>query len=683
MKYLVKLLVLTIFFFCTSCTQKKEITWKIADNPILTEWSAKVDPLNPWPEYPRPYLERKDWENLNGLWQYSITPKDERPETWDGQILVPYPIESALSGVRKRVSEMENLWYKRTFIIPSAWKKKHILLNFEACDWETMVWIDGNEAGIHRGGYDPFVFDITGLLADQKVHELLVCVWDPTNRGPQPRGKQVANPSGIWYTPTTGIWQTVWLEPVNDSYISSFRTTTDAINGTITFKAVVTNAPESQVVFSVINNEITAGTATGKPGQEVTVEIDNPVLWSPEKPFLYDVIIELKEGKKVIDKVNSYAGIRKISISKKEDGFTRILLNNEFIWQNGPLDQGFWPDGIYTPPTEEAMVFDIEMTKKMGFNMLRKHVKVENRRFYYWCDKLGILVWQDMPSGDKYINRSMPDISKSKEAADQFEFELRQLIETKYNHPSIIIWVAFNEGWGQFDTERITKLITEYDPTRLVNSASGWTDRGTGNINDIHHYPDPIVPDAQEDRAIVLGEFGGLGLPVQGHTWEQKNWGYRNMEDTIQLLERYEMYYDQVDMFVKENGLSATVYTQTTDVETETNGLMTYDRKVNKMGVENVFKANHNIIPPSLVSPFNIFSDIYVAEFSNNRPGGTIFYTSDGSEPDENSKQYSEPFTLSATTTIKVFTRWNDGKSRTATYIIEKKEEIPLSDSND
>jgi hypothetical protein len=243
------------------------------------------------------------------------------------------------------------------------------------------------------------------------------------------------------------------------------------------------------------------------------------------------------------------------------------------------------------------MVYDLEMTKKMGFNMLRKHVKVENRIFYYWCDKLGILVWQDMPSGDKSIDGNQPDIEKSKEATEQYEFELKRMIETKYNHPSIIMWVPFNEGWGQFETGRITQLISDYDPTRLVNSASGWTDRGTGSVNDIHHYPDPVVPPAEEKRAIVLGEFGGLGLPVQNHTWKQKNWGYRNMEDTLELLSRYKSYYDQVHRFVKENGLSATIYTQTTDVETETNGLMTYDRKINKMGVENVFKANSDIIP--------------------------------------------------------------------------------------
>jgi hypothetical protein len=371
--------------------------------------------------------------------------------------------------------------------------------------------------------------------------------------------------------------------------------------------------------------------------------------------------------------VKSYTGIRKISIGKTADGFTRMLLNNEFIYQNGPLDQGFWPDGIYTPPTEDAMVYDLRMIKKMGFNMLRKHIKVENRIFYYWCDKLGILVWQDMPSGDESISGNLPDIKKSKEATIQFELELKRMIETKYNHPSIIMWVPFNEGWGQFETGRITGLIADYDPTRLVNSSSGWTDRGTGNINDIHHYPDPAVQPAEENRAIVLGEFGGLGLPLQGHTWEQKNWGYRNMDDTLQLLSRYESYFDMVHRFIKENGLSATIYTQTTDVETETNGLMTYDRKINKMGVENVFKANHNIIPPSITSPVRMFTDEYTVELKNYRDDGKIFYTIDGSDPSEISTQYIRPFKITETTTIKAFTKWNDSQSRSISYVIEKK----------
>jgi hypothetical protein len=671
--------IILFFILSVSCTRNNEISWKLADNPILTKWATDVDPLKPWLQYPRPDMVRNKWINLNGLWDYAITTKDTKPEKWDGSILVPYPVESAISGVKKRVSEKENLWYKRSFKIPASWEKKRILLNFEASDWETIVWVDGKEVGKHRGGYDPFTFDITESLSKHKIHELMVSVWDPTNKGTQPRGKQVSSPGSIWYTPTTGIWQTVWIEPVNESYISSFRTVTNADNGTITFKSDVINAGTNSLAFTIKKDGKKIAAVSGNADNEVTVKIEDPILWSVENPFLYDITIELKDGNKTMDFVTSYTGIRKISIGKTADGFTRMLLNNEFVYQNGPLDQGFWPDGIYTPPTEKAMVYDLEMTKKMGFNMLRKHVKVENRIFYYWCDKLGILVWQDMPSGDRSISGNRPDIEKSEEATKQFEFELKRMIETKYNHPSIIMWVPFNEGWGQFETGRITQLIADYDPTRLVNSASGWTDRGTGDLKDIHNYPDPVVPPAEEKRAIVLGEFGGLGLPVQGHTWEQRNWGYRNMEDTLQLLSKYESYYDLVHKFVKNNGLSATIYTQTTDVETETNGLMTYDRKINKMGIENVFNANNNIIPPSLVSPVRMFTENYSAELVNNRPGGKIFYTTDGSEPDENSMQYSEPFVLSQTSTIKAFTKWADAKSRVTSYKVEKKEVMPAA----
>ncbi len=677
MKILKSVSILSFIILCLSCTQKKEVNWKIAENPILTKWAGEVDPLKPWLKYPRPDLVRSSWMSLNGLWDYSITQKGLKPEKWDGSILVPYPVESALSGVKKKVSETENLWYKRTFRIPNVWKKKHILLNFEACDWETTVWIDGNEVGSHRGGYDPFTFDITKSLADKKLHELTVCVWDPTDKGTQPRGKQVQSPGSIWYTSTTGIWQTVWIEPVNESYISSFRTVTDADKGTITFKADVINADSGTLILKIKKERKIIAKATGKSNNEIILQIKDPVLWSPDNPFLYDISIELENNNKIADKIESYTGIRKISIGKTDDGFTRMLLNNKFVYQNGPLDQGFWPDGIYTPPTEDAMINDLRMIKKMGFNMLRKHVKVENRLFYYWCDKLGILVWQDMPSGDESIWGNLPDIHKSKEAIAQYEFEFKRMIETKFNHPSIIMWIPFNEGWGQFETGRITQLIADYDPTRLVNSASGWTDRGTGNISDIHHYPEPAVQPAEEKRAIVLGEFGGLGLPLQGHTWEQKNWGYRNMADTLQLLSKYESYYDMIHRFVKENGLSATVYTQTTDVETETNGLMTYDRKVNKMGVENVYKANHNIIPPSIVSNDRIFTDTFTIELKNYREGGKIYYTTDGSVPTENSSVYSSPVKISQTTTVNAFTKWSDNQSRIISILIEKKSPLP------
>ncbi|HBH85070.1 MAG: hypothetical protein A2X05_07965 [Bacteroidetes bacterium GWE2_41_25] len=684
MKNILKIAAAVSLTICISCTgSNKKPEWKIADNPILTEWALEIDPSEPWTGYPRPDAAREEWINLNGLWDFSVTGSVQIPEEWEGKILVPYPIESALSGVKKRVGESEFLWYRRNFSITRAWRKQQILLNFEASDWETTVWIDGKMAGTHRGGYDPFTFNITEFLDRRKNHELLVCVRDSTDKGSQPRGKQVSAPGGIWYTPTTGIWQTVWIEPVKESHISSFRTYPDIEKGSLTFTTDVVNPETNKITVSILRDNKIVASATGNCNDAITLMIPGPKLWTPDNPFLYDVLIELKNGNKTIDKIAGYAGLRKISVERTFDGFTRLLLNNKFLYQNGPLDQGFWPDGIYTPPSEEAMVYDLEMIKRMGFNMLRKHVKIEPRIFYHWCDRLGILVWQDMPSGDKYIFGDQPDIEKTEESVRQFESELKRMIETKFNHPSIIIWVPFNEGWGQFQTGSITQLIKDYDTTRLVISASGWTDRGTGDVKDIHHYPEPAIPPAENNRATVLGEFGGLGLPVQGHTWEPKNWGYRNMEDSLQLLERYESYYDQVHRFVRENGLSATVYTQTTDVETETNGLMTYDRKIIKIGAENVFMANHNIIPPSLQSSVRIFTNTYSVKLSNYKPNGKIYFTTDGTEPSAISSEYSNPFTINETTEIKAFTQWEEKRSRTASIFIEKKNPIPSMEVDD
>jgi hypothetical protein len=679
MKKHINLLLVLIFLLSVHCNRKPEINWKIMDNPILTEWSQKVDPLKPWLEYPRPDMVRKNWINLNGLWDYAVTAKDVKPEKWDGKILVPYPVESALSGVKKRVTGAESLWYKTSFSVPNRWKNGELLLNFEASDWETRVWVDGKEAGSHKGGYDPFSFEISSLLNEEKSHEILVSVWDPTSDGTQPRGKQVNNPGGIWYTPSTGLWQTVWLEPVSKTYITSFRVMTDIDANTMSFLVNTSGNENSDLHINILDKGKTIASGTGKPGSELKLTIENPVLWTTENPYLYDVTIELKQGNTTSDEITSVAGMRKISIGKAEDGFTRILLNNKFVFQNGPLDQGFWPDGLNTPPTDEAMVYDLKMTKAMGFNMLRKHVKVENRRFYNWCDKIGILVWQDMPSGDESIRGDMPDITKTQEEGDQYEMELKRMIETKYNHPSIIMWVPFNEGWGQWDTERITELIRAYDATRIVNSASGWTDRGTGDVNDIHSYPNPRCPVAEEKRAIVTGEYGGLGFPVKNHLWEATNWGYRTFEDSILLLSTYESYLDQIYRFNKENGLSAVIYTQTTDVETETNGLMTYDRKINKMGAENVARANMGITPPLLGSTIPVFSGEFTAVLTSHNPNAKIYYTLDGSEPGENSTVYTSPVSIKESCTIKAFAMHEKGKSNTIAYPLVKKDLSPAT----
>ena len=588
---LANLIAVLIFTSCHSPQSK----WQITENPLLTQWASDVDPENPWPEYPRPQMVRENWLNLNGLWDYAILPKENsEPSDWDGKILVPYPVESALSGVKKRINPEQKLWYHTTFRIPKEWQEtQKIILHFEAVDWETTIYINGKSAGIHKGGYDPFNIDITPFLKKKGKQKLVLSVWDPTDDGFQPRGKQVSNPKGIWYTPVTGIWQTVWLEPVNSQYINNYKLVPDIDNEKVTF--YINSSDKNQpadLQIKVLNSNGEIATAKGNTESPVEINIPDPELWSPDNPFLYDMEITLTNNGQETDHVSGYFGMRKISLGKDEKGLTRIFLNNKFLFQNGPLDQGFWPDGIYTPPTEEAMKYDLEVTKKFGFNMLRKHVKIESRRFYYLCDKMGLLVWQDMPSGDKYIGRNDPDIERTPESKNQFESELLKLIATKYNHPCIVMWVAFNEGWGQFDTERIVGFIKDIDPTRLVNSASGWTDRKVGDVHDIHHYPEPRTPEPEEDRAIVLGEFGGLGFPVEKHTWAEKAWGYQKMENFNELLDKYEQFYSTVWQFKNDPGLSAVVYTQTTDVETETNGLMTYDRKIIKLDPGDAYKIN-------------------------------------------------------------------------------------------
>ncbi len=560
---------------------------------IQTKWSETVNPESPWPEYPRPQLVRNQWKNINGLWSFAIQATGQsKPLNWDGNILVPYPVESSLSGVQKQVGKDSVLWYKRSFEIPSAWRGKRVLLHFEAVDWETTIWVNNRKTGTHRGGYDPFSFDITEYITGSGKQEILIKVWDPTDAGTQPRGKQVRHPRGIWYTSTTGIWQTVWLEPVNNTYISSIFTTPDIDNKTLKLKVNTENIhPGDKIQANVYYKSKSIAKATIDAEETAVLSIQKLYLWEPGNPNLYDLVVQVIRDNKSIDQIKSYFGMRKISLGKDEKGFTRIMLNNRFVFQNGPLDQGFWPDGIYTPPSDKAMKYDLKIIKKMGFNTLRKHVKVENRRFYYWCDKKGIMVWQDMPSGDRYIRPSEPDIERTEESAAQYKLELTRMIETKFNHPSIVIWVPFNEGWGQFNTEGIVQLIRKLDPKRLINSVSGWSDRNVGDVMDLHHYPEPVCPVPEENRAIVLGEFGGLGFPVAGHTWVEKNWGYKKLKTEDELIKLYEELYRKVWEF-SEQGLSASIYTQITDVETETNGLMTYDRKVIKIPVGIAHRAN-------------------------------------------------------------------------------------------
>ena len=571
-----------------------QAAWQPAAGPLRTRWAKDVSPSNAHREYPRPQMVRHDWLNLNGLWDLAITAKDAQPETFTTQILVPFPVESALSGVMKSVSENDRLWYRRTFLEPKSWLGRQVLLHFGAVDFEATVWVNGKQVGGHRGGYDGFTFNITPALSKNGLNEMVLGVWDPTDAGTQPRGKQVRKPHSIWYTPTSGIWQTVWLEPVDAAYIKELTITPDVDHSSVTVHPVTaTLLGEFMVEVTVSDGMKPVYTAEVSAGGQITLPVKNPKLWSPEHPHLYNLVARLKLGSRTIDKVESYFGMRKISLGKDDKGFTRLMLNNKPYFQLGPLDQGFWPDGLYTAPTDEALRYDIEMTKKLGFNLARKHVKVEPDRWYYWCDKLGLLVWQDMPSGDKYISPSQPDITRSPESAREFELELQALIAGRANHPCIVMWVPYNEGWGQWDTPRIVELIKTLDPSRLVDNTSGWTDRRVGDVMDMHKYPGPGAPEPEPNRASVLGEFGGLGLPVRGHTWQaEKNWGYRSFTNSAALTTAYLDLMDNLFPLIDSKGLSAAVYTQTTDVEIEVNGLMTYDREVVKMDARKVAAAN-------------------------------------------------------------------------------------------
>jgi beta-galactosidase/beta-glucuronidase len=569
--------------------------WQMAPNPIKTRWAADVSPRNAHPEYPRPQLVRKDWLNLNGLWDLAIAPTNASViNEFTNKILVPFPVESALSGVKQMVSENERLWYRRTFEIPRSWVGRRTLLHFGAVDFETRVWVNGHDAGSHRGGYDAFTFDITDLVHAGDGNQIIVAVWDPTDAGTQPRGKQIRKPHSIWYTPTSGIWQTVWLEPVSAAHFTNIKITPDLDHQSVTITpSMPATLGDCTTEVSIMDGMRSVYTATVTAPGVLKLPVRNPKLWSPEHPHLYRVVIRLKLGSRTVDKVESYFGMRKISLGPDEHGFTRILLNNRPYFQFGPLDQGFWPDGLYTAPTDDALKYDIETTKALGFNMARKHVKVEPDRWYYWCDRLGLLVWQDIPSGDKYIKPQSHDITRSPESAREFETELTALVRQHENHPSIVMWVPYNEGWGQWDTSRIVQKIKDLDPTRLVDNTSGWDDRGVGDVMDMHKYPGPGAPEPEKNRASVLGEFGGLGLPVPGHTWQsEKNWGYRSFTNSVSLTTAYLDLADKLFPLIREKGLSAAVYTQTTDVEIEVNGLMTYDREVIKMDRKKIWAAN-------------------------------------------------------------------------------------------
>jgi hypothetical protein len=575
-------------------------SWQPADARLMTRWADDVSPetVKDRP-YPRPQMKRPRWKMLNGLWDYAVVAEGASPSSFDGDILVPFPVESALSGVKRTVEPNQEVVYRRTFTVPEDWEGDRLLLNFGAVDWRATVQVNGQRVGQHEGGYDPFTFDVTDALRDDGPQRLTVRVWDPTDQGPHPRGKQVLDPGGIWYTAVTGIWQTVWLEPVSPTGSIQDLAIEPDVEGEEVHVVVEGRDAGDVTAEAMVATEggDVVGNATGAVGDTLTVPVPDPNLWSPSDPYLYDLGVRLVQNGKVVDEVESYVGMRSVGLGKGPDGKTRLTLNGEPLFQFGPLDQGYWPDGLYTAPTEAAMAYDLEMTKELGFNMTRKHVKVEPRRWYYMADSLGLLVWQDMPSG-LAGGEGTPDIDRSDGDRQQFETELRELVDDYHNHPSIVMWIVFNESWGQYDTRRITERVQEQDPSRLVSNASGWVDRGVGDVRDIHAYPGPAAPPAEEDRAIVLGEYGGRGLPISGHTWlgTDELGVYPNPAETAEELESiYSDQLEQVRLLRAEPGLSAAVYTQITDVEIEVNGLMTYDRDVLKMNTKRVAEMNRRV----------------------------------------------------------------------------------------
>jgi hypothetical protein len=608
--------------------------WQPIPVRIQTRWAAEVSPDNAWQEYPRPQLVRLRWKNLNGLWDYAVQGTDGEwmegrvenahfdpllradvrpPTAWDGHILIPFAIESSLSGVGRLIRPHQLLWYRRSFRVPEEWRGQRVRLNFEAVDWHTVVWVNGQRMGNHRGGYDPFSFDITDALRRGGEQEVLVAVWDPTNVGDQAIGKQ-ALPElrrGYRYTPTSGIWQTVWLEPVPEVSIGRLKIVPDLDRSRVSVQAELQGAGAGVTLgVRVLDEGRVVAEGSGPVSQPVGLTLANPKLWSPDSPFLYDLQLELRRGARVLDSVTSYFGMRKIEVLEDADGTPRIALNGAPLFQFGPLGQGYWPDGIMTPPSDAAVRYDLQYLRDIGANMVRVHLKVHPARWYYWADRLGLLVWQDFVNMRRFDTRFTP------ESAAQWEVEQRRTMDHLFNHPSIVKWVVFNEAWAQFDTERVTEWVQAYDPTRLVTGASGWIDHGGGDIYDIHDYRfymryprDPRVG----GRPFVMGEAGGFDLLTPGHMWD--DYGLTPSMDRVREAHREKYrsseewasrYPDWIHTLrlLQTQGLQAAVYTQLSDIEHEPNGWLTYDRVVSKIAPE-LLRAWHQRLytPPPVLRP--------------------------------------------------------------------------------
>lgn len=593
---MIRVVCFVIWSFC--CPFAFAQQWKIADVPLKTVWANKVDPANVLAEYPRPQMIREKWMNLNGVWDFKeYIPGDRMPlsKKLTDKILVPYPWESAISGIRKQF-DSRKAWYRRIFTLPSDWNGQNIMLHFGAVDWEATVYVNGNSVGTHRGGYDAFSFDITNYINRKVANEIVVLVYDPGNEEGIAVGKQAnekfKDPNRYAYCPSSGIWQSVWLEPVPAVSIKDIHLVPDVTNELLKVTVnLSTLQPKYRVTLTALDNGTVVATQTGAINEPVYLSIKNPKLWSPSSPFLYDLKISIQDSAGNSDEVKSYFGMRSVGI-KPYKNLQRIVLNDEFVFMMGPLDQGYWPDGIYTAPTDEALKWDIDGIKEWGFNMVRKHIKVEPARWYYWCDKMGILVWQDMPSTFK---------PRTEEEKTQWETELQQMIKQHWNHPSIVNWIVFNEHWGVYDVERITKMVMALDPTRLVTGNTGIdagkpdVDYEVGHIKSNHHYRPPTIPLGSNSRAIVNGEFGAIGYNIENHVWDVDGpWVHYNYKGKDSATAEYLRFFKQLQEYAAE-GLSAAVYTQWTDVENEMNGLYTYDRKVIKLDQEKVTAINKSL----------------------------------------------------------------------------------------
>jgi hypothetical protein len=568
--------------------------------PLSTRWSDDVGPGNALPEYPRPRMTRERWQNLNGVWQFAggSTPPQQTGET----ILVPYPPESGLSGIQRHDDHM---LYRRTFEVPPDWTGQRLLLHFGAVDQKAEVRVNGREVAVHEGGYTAFTADITDAVRPGVAQELEVAVEDRNEANPYPVGKQRNDPEGILYTGASGIWQTVWLEPVPEAHVARLDVTPHVDSGSFTVTARTGGVEDERVeVVATDPDGQEVGRAIGPADAGVRVPVAHPRLWTPDDPFLYNLRVRLIDaGGRTVDEVGSYAGLRSIGLVKDDHGRPRMALNGRILFQHGPLDQGYWPDGIYTAPTDEALRFDLEQTKRLGFNMVRKHVKVEPERWYYWADRLGLLVWQDMPSLPIDLDDQPGSNPPPGDAAKaRYEAELAEMIDQLRSVTSIVAWVPFNEGWGEFDTARIADAVRRRDPTRLVDANSGVNccyslpDSGAGNIYDDHTYVGPGKPTVTDDRAVVDGEYGGLGLIEQGHLWPGEPQAYEMTSSRQELTRRYSEVSRELAEVVRNNGLSAAIYTQTTDVENEVNGFFTYDREVLKPDPDTVRRLNEAVI---------------------------------------------------------------------------------------